>query len=81
MEKEAMALHLEATALCLEAVALYLKIRANRIKEEEAMADLLAVCQEEEAAAAVLQVKVVAGDRIHSQCHHSDCQRLLQMVV
>jgi len=78
---KATALHLEAVALCLEAAALYLKIQANHIKEKEAMADLLAVCQKEEAAAAVLQVEAVAGDRIHSQRHHSDCQRLLQIVV
>jgi hypothetical protein len=37
MEKKAMTLHLEVAALCL-------KIRADCIKEEEAMAD----CQEEE---------------------------------
>jgi hypothetical protein len=61
MEKEATTLHLEVAALCL-------KIRANRIKEEEAMVD----CQEEEE---------VAGDRIHSQCRCSDCQCPLRMVV
>ena len=54
-------MHLEVAALCL-------KIRANRIKEEEAMVD----CQEEEE---------VAGDRIHSQCRCSDCQCPLRMVV
>ena len=63
----------EAAALCLELAALHLKIWANHIKEEEAMADLLlVVCQEEE---------VAAGDQIRSQCHHLDHQHPLRMVV